>query len=400
MSMLAAYLDAIKPSPTVAVTTKANELKAAGRDVIGLGAGEPDFDTPDFVKEAAIEAIRRGKTKYTAPAGAVELREAISRKFKRENGLDYPVDRITVGCGGKQILYNALVATLDPGDEVIIPTPYWVSYPDMALLGRGTPVFAPTSLESGFKMRPEGLEAAITPKTKWLLLNSPSNPSGAAYTEAELGALAEVLARHSHVWVMTDDMYEHIVYDDFDFATIARVEPALYDRTLTVNGVSKAYSMTGWRVGYAGGPAELIKAMNMIQSQSTTHTSSISQAAAAAALDGPRDFLGDWVKVFQERRDLIVAMLNQSPGLSCPTPEGAFYVYPSCSGLIGKRTPGGATLENDTDVVTYLLEAEGVAVVQGVAFGLEPHFRISYATATEALEEAGRRIQRACAALD
>ncbi len=400
MSMLAAYLDAIKPSPTVAVTTKANELKAAGRDVIGLGAGEPDFDTPDFIKEAAIEAIRRGETKYTAPAGAVKLREAISRKFKQENGLDYPVDRITVGCGGKQILYNALAATLDPGDEVIIPTPYWVSYPDMVLLGRGTPVFAPTSLESGFKMKPEGLEAAITPKTKWLLLNSPSNPSGAAYTEAELGALAEVLARHSHVWVMTDDMYEHVVYDDFDFATIARVEPALYDRTLTVNGVSKAYSMTGWRVGYAGGPAELIKAMNMIQSQSTTHTSSISQAAAAAALDGPRDFLGDWVRVFQERRDLIVAMLNQSPGLSCPTPEGAFYVYPSCSGLIGRRTPGGTTLENDTDVVTYLLEAEGVAVVQGVAFGLEPHFRISYATATEALEDAGRRIQRACAALD
>ena len=400
MPMLAAYLDAIKPSPTVAVTTKANELKAAGRDIIGLGAGEPDFDTPDFVKEAAIEAIRRGETKYTAPAGAMKLREAISRKFKRENGLDYPADRITVGCSGKQILYNALAATLDPGDEVIIPTPYWVSYPDMVLLGRGTPVFAQTGLESGFKMKPEDLEAAITPKTKWLLLNSPSNPSGAAYTEAELGALAEVLARHPHVWVMTDDMYEHIVYDDFDFATIAQVEPALYDRTLTVNGVSKAYSMTGWRVGYAGGPAELIGAMNMIQSQSTTHTSSISQAAAVAALDGPRDFLGDWVRVFQERRDLIVAMLDQSPGLSCPTPEGAFYVYPSCSGLIGKRTPGGTTLGNDTDVVTYLLEAEGVAVVQGVAFGLEPHFRISYATATESLEEAGRRIQRACAALD
>ena len=399
MPMLAAYLDAIKPSPTVAVTTKANELKAAGRDVIGLGAGEPDFDTPDFVKEAAIEAIRRGKTKYTAPAGTTELREAISRKFKRENGLDYSVDQITVGCGGKQILYNALVATLDPGDEVIIPTPYWVSYPDMVLLGRGTPVLVATSLESGFKMKPEDLEAAITPRTKWLLLNSPSNPSGAAYTEAELAALAEVLARHSHVWTMTDDMYEHIVYDEFDFTTIARVEPALYDRTLTVNGVSKAYSMTGWRVGYAGGPAGLIKAMNMIQSQSTTHTSSISQAAAAAALDGPRDFLDDWVRVFRERRDLIVAMLDRSPGLSCPTPEGAFYVYPSCSGLIGKRTPAGATLGSDTDVVTYLLEAEGVAVVQGAAFGLEPHFRISYATATESLEEAGRRIRRACAAL-
>ena len=399
MPMLAAYLDAIKPSPTVAVTTKANELKAAGRDVIGLGAGEPDFDTPDFVKEAAIEAIRRGKTKYTAPAGTTELREAISRKFKRENGLDYSVDQITVGCGGKQILYNALAATLDPGDEVIIPTPYWVSYPDMVLLGRGTPVLVATSQESGFKMNPEDLEAAITPRTKWLLLNSPSNPSGAAYTEAELAALAEVLARHSHVWTMTDDMYEHIVYDEFDFTTIARIEPALYDRTLTVNGVSKAYSMTGWRVGYAGGPAGLIRAMNMIQSQSTTHTSSISQAAAAAALDGPRDFLDGWVKVFRERRDLIVAMLDRSPGLSCPTPEGAFYVYPSCSGLIGKRTPAGATLGSDTDVVTYLLEAEGVAVVQGAAFGLEPHFRISYATATESLEEAGRRIQRACAAL-
>ena len=399
MPMLAAYLDAIKPSSTVAVTTKANELKAAGRDVIGLGAGEPDFDTPDFIKEAAIEAIRRGKTKYTAPAGTTELREAISRKFKRENGLDYSVDQITVGCGGKQILYNALAATLDSGDEVIIPTPYWVSYPDMVLLGRGTPVLVATSLESGFKMKPEDLEAAITPRTKWLLLNSPSNPSGAAYTEAELAALAEVLARHSHVWTMTDDMYEHIVYDDFDFTTIARVEPALYDRTLTVNGVSKAYSMTGWRVGYAGGPAGLIKAMNMIQSQSTTHTSSISQAAAAAALDGPQDFLDGWVRVFRERRDLIVAMLNQSSGLSCPTPEGAFYVYPSCSGLIGRRTPEGTTLGSDTDVVTYLLEAEGVAVVQGAAFGLEPHFRISYATATESLEEAGRRIQRACAAL-
>lgn len=400
MSVLASHLSTIKPSPTVAVTTKANELKAAGRDVIGLGAGEPDFDTPDFIKKAAVEAIHQGKTKYTAPAGTTELREAISRKFKRENGLDYAVDQITVGCGGKQILYNALIATLDPGDEVIIPTPYWVSYPDMVLLGHGTPVFVPTSLKSGFKMKPESLEAAITRKTKWLMLNSPSNPSGAAYTEAELRSLAEVLVRHPHVWVMTDDIYEHIVYDDFSFTTIAQVEPALNERTLTINGVSKAYSMTGWRVGYAGGPVELIKAMNMIQSQSTTHTSSISQAAAVAALNGSQDFLGDWVKVFQERRDLIVSMLNQSSGLSCPTPEGAFYVYPSCSGLIGKKTPEGTTIENDTDVVTYLLEAQGVAVVQGVAFGLEPHFRISYATATGALEEAGQRIQRACAALD
>ena len=399
MSILASYLSAIKPSPTVAVTTKAQELKAAGRDVIGLGAGEPDFDTPDFIKHAAIEAIQQGKTKYTPPAGTPELREAIAGKFKRENGLDYSIGQITVGCGGKQILYNALLATLDPGDEVIIPTPYWVSYPDMVLLGHGTPVFVQTSLDSGFKMKPEDLEAAITPKTKWLMLNSPSNPSGAAYMEDELKALTEVLVRHTHVWVMTDDIYEHIVYDDFNFTTIAQVEPSLHDRTLTINGVSKAYSMTGWRVGYAGGPIELIKAMNMIQSQSTTHTSSISQAAAEAALNGPQDFLADWVKVFQERRDLIVSMLNQSTGLTCPTPEGAFYVYPSCAGLMGRKTPEGATIESDTDFVTYLLESEGVAVVQGVAFGLEPHFRISYATATDALEEAGQRIQRACAAL-
>ncbi len=399
MSILASYLSAIKPSPTVAVTTKAQELKAAGRDVIGLGAGEPDFDTPDFIKEAAIEAIHQGKTKYTPPAGTIELREAIAGKFKRENGLDYSVGQITVGCGGKQILYNALLATLDPDDEVIIPTPYWVSYTDMVLLGHGTPVFVETSLESGFKMKPEDLDAAITPKTKWLMLNSPSNPSGAAYTEVELKALAEVLVRHKHVWVMTDDIYEHIVYDGFRFTTIAQVEPSLHDRTLTINGVSKAYSMTGWRVGYAGGPIELIKAMNMIQSQSTTHTSSISQAAAVAALNGPQEFLVDWVKVFQGRRDLIVSMLNQSTGLSCPTPEGAFYVYPSCAGLMGRKTPEGTTIESDTDFVTYLLESEGVAVVQGVAFGLEPHFRISYATATEALEEAGQRIQRACAAL-
>jgi aspartate aminotransferase len=399
MSILASYLSAIKPSPTVAVTTKAQELKAAGGDVIGLGAGEPDFDTPDFIKEAAIQAIYQGKTKYTPPAGTPELREAIAGKFKRENELDYSVSQITVGCGGKQILYNALVATLDPGDEVIIPTPYWVSYPDMVLLGRGTPVLLATSLESGFKMKPEDLEAVITHKTKWLMLNSPSNPSGAAYSEAELKAIADVLVRYPHVWVMTDDIYEHIVYEGFKFTTIAQVEPELYDRTLTINGVSKAYSMTGWRVGYAGGPEELIKAMNMIQSQSTTHTSSISQAAAVAALNGPQSFLAEWVKDFQGRRDLIVSMLNQSTGLSCPTPEGAFYVYPSCAGLIGKKMPNGASVTNDTDFVTYLLESEGVAVVQGGAFGLEPHFRISYATATETLEEAGQRIQRACAAL-
>ena len=399
MSILATYLSAIKPSPTVAVTSKAQELKAAGSDVIGLGAGEPDFDTPDFIKEAAIEAIYQGKTKYTPPAGTPELREAIAGKFKRENGLDYSVSQITVGCGGKQILYNALVATLDPGDEVIIPTPYWVSYPDMVLLGHGTPVFVATNLASGFKMKPEDLEAAITPKTKWLMLNSPSNPSGAAYSEAELKALADVLVCYPHVWVMTDDIYEHIVYDGFKFTTVAQVEPELHDRTLTINGVSKAYSMTGWRVGYAGGPEELIKAMNMIQSQSTTHTSSISQAAAVAALNGPQSFIRDWVEVFQGRRDLVVSMLNQATGLSCSTPEGAFYVYPSCAGLIGKKMPNGVSINNDTDFVTYLLESEGVAVVQGGAFGLEPHFRISYATATATLEEAGQRIQRACAAL-
>jgi aspartate aminotransferase len=399
MSIIAAHLSRIKPSPTVAVTTKAQELKAAGRDVIGLGAGEPDFDTPDHIKEAAIAAIRNGETKYTPPTGTPALRRAIADKFKRENGLDYGIDQIIVGCGGKQILYNALVATLDPGDEVVIPAPYWVSYPDMVLLGGGTPVFVPTTLASGFKVQPADLEAAITPKTKWVMLNSPSNPSGAAYSENELKEIAAVLMRHPHVWAMTDDIYEHIVYDGFKFTTLAQVEPGLHDRTLTINGVSKAYSMTGWRVGYAGGPKEVIKAMAMIQSQSTTHTCSISQAASVAALNGPQDFLADWVRTFQERRDLIVSMLNQAQGLSCPTPEGAFYVYPSCAGLIGRKTPDGKTIGNDTDFVTYLLEAEGVAVVQGVAFGLEPHFRISYATSTVALENAGQRIQRACAAL-
>jgi aspartate aminotransferase len=400
VSFFAARLGRIKPSATIAVTTKAAELKAQGRDVIGLGAGEPDFDTPAHIKEAAAKAMRDGKTKYTAVNGVIELRRAISAKFKRENGLDYQPDQITVGCGGKQVLYNALVATVEPGDEVIIPAPYWVSYPDMVLLCEGTPVFVDCAAERGFKMRPKDLERAISPKTKWLILNSPSNPSGAAYTRDELKALTDVLLRHPQVWVMTDDMYEHLVYDGFAFATLAQVEPRLYARTLTINGFSKAYCMTGWRLGYAGGPLELIKAINTVQSQSTTHTSSISQWAGVAALNGPQDFIQDHNAVFQERRDLVVAMLNQAKGLRCPKPEGAFYVYPSCAGTIGRKTPAGTAIATDEDFVTYLLEAEGVAVVQGAAFGLSPHFRVSYATATAVLEEACRRIQRACAALN
>ncbi len=399
MSFLASRLSRIKPSPTIAVATKARELKAAGRDVIGLGAGEPDFDTPDHIKEAAKAAMDRGETRYTAVAGTPELRDAIVAKLKRDNDLDYTPDQITVGCGGKQTIYNALMATLDPGDEVIIPAPYWVSYPDITLLAEGTPVTVDCPAEADFKLRPEDLDAAITPKTKWLILNSPSNPTGAAYTRAELKALCDVLMAHDHVWVMTDDMYEHIVYDDFDFTTPAQVEPGLFARTLTLNGVSKAYCMTGWRVGYAAGPLELIKAMNKVQSQSTTHTASISQAAAVAALNGPQDFIARNNAVFKERRDLVVAQLNRAEGVSCPMPEGAFYVYPSCSGVIGKKTPQGKTLETDGDFVTYLLESEGVAAVPGEAFGLSPHFRVSYATATELLEEACNRIRRACAAL-
>ena len=399
MAFLAQSLQRIKPSPTIAVSDKARALKAAGRDIIGLGAGEPDFDTPDNIKAAAKAAIDRGETKYTTVDGAAELKQAVCAKFKRENGLDYAPAQITVGNGGKQVLFNALLATLDPGDEVIIPIPYWVSYPDMVLIAGGTPVFVPTSLESGFKMRPENLEAAITPHTKWLIFNSPSNPSGAAYEASELKRLTEVLLRHAHVWVLTDDIYEHLVYDGFTFATVAQVEPALYPRTLTMNGVSKAYAMTGWRIGYAGGAVELIRAMATIQSQSTTNPSSISQAAAIEALNGRQDFIAERAAVFAARRDLVVTMLNQAPGVRCPTPHGAFYVYPSCAELIGRTTPDGATIANDTDFVTYLLEAEGVAVVQGAAFGLDPHFRISYAASTEALTEACRRIQRACAAL-
>lgn len=399
MSLIASRLGRIKPSPTIAVTQKARELKAQGRDVIGLGAGEPDFDTPDFVKEAAIKAIRDGMTKYTAVAGTLELREAIQRKFSRENGLDYTPDEITVGCGGKQVIYNAIMATVEPGDQVIIPAPYWVSYPDIVLLSEGEPVFVDCPESDGFKLTPAALEAAITERTKWIILNSPSNPSGAAYSRDEMKALTDVLLRHPHVWVMTDDMYEHILYDDMEFVTPAQVAPGLRDRTLTVNGVSKAYCMTGWRVGYAGGPLELVQAMNKIQSQSSTHTSSISQAAAAAALDGPQDFMVEHTRVFRERRDLVVAMLNQAEGLSCREPEGAFYVYPSCAGAVGRKSPDGTTIAGDEDFVTYLLESEGVAAVHGEAFGLSPHFRISYATSTELLEEACRRIQRACAAL-
>jgi len=399
MPFLAQRLGRIKPSPTIAVTQKANELKAAGRDVIGLGAGEPDFDTPAHIREAAKAAMDAGHTRYTAVAGILPLREAISEKHKRDNSLDYTPDQITVGTGGKQTIYNAMVATLDPGDEVVIPAPYWVSYPDIALLCEGTPVFVECPAETGFKLRAEDLDAAITPKTKWLILNSPSNPSGAAYTRAEMKAITDVLLRHPRVWVMTDDMYEHVIYDDFEFCTPAEVELGLYDRTLTLNGVSKAYCMTGWRIGWAAGPAEVIKAMNKVQSQSTTHATSIAQHAAVAALNGPQDFIAEHNAIFKERRDLVVSMLNQATGLQCPTPEGAFYVYPSCAGTIGKTTPDGNTIATDDDFVTYILEAEGVAAVQGSAFGLSPHFRVSYATSTEALTEACARIQRACAAL-
>lgn len=399
MSILASRLKRIKPSATLAVTAKAAELKAAGKDIIGLGAGEPDFDTPEYVRKAGCDAIEGGQTKYTNVDGTSAVKDAIIAKFKRDNNLTYARDQITVGTGGKQVLYNALMATLNPGDEVIIPAPYWVSYPDMVLLAEGEPVFVECTQADKFKMQPLQLEKAITPKTKWVILNSPSNPTGAGYTRAEMKALTDVLMKHPHVWVMTDDMYEHLVYDGFEFCTPAEVEPGLYDRTLTVNGVSKAYSMTGWRIGYAGGPKELIKAMGTIQGQSTSNPSSISQAAAAAALNGDQSFLKEWVKSFADRRDLVVSMLNQAPGIDCPRPEGAFYVYPSCAGCIGKMTPNGRLIETDSDFVTYLLESEGVATVQGVAFGLSPHFRISYATSAKALEEACRRIQRACAAL-
>lgn len=396
MTFLSGAIARIQPSATMAVTQKARELKAAGRDVIGLGAGEPDFDTPESIREAAKAAIDAGDTRYTDVDGTPALKAAIAAKFKRENGLDYGTDQVTVGSGGKQVIFNALLATLNPGDEVVIPAPYWVSYPDIVNFAGGTPVFVSADAGQGFKLRAEDLDAAITPKTKWLILNSPSNPSGAAYNADELRRLTEVLKRHPHVWVMTDDMYEHLVYDNFVFATPAQVEPELYDRTLTMNGVSKAYCMTGWRIGYAAGPRDLIKAIAKLQSQSTSNPCSISQAAAVAALNGPQDFIAAHNRIFKERRDLVVNMLNEAPGLHCPVPEGAFYVYPSCAGLIGRHSAGGRKLDGDLDFVSALLEEAGVAVVHGTAFGLSPHFRISYATATEVLREACTRIQEFC----
>ena len=399
MAFLAQTLKRIKPSATIAVTDKARALKQAGRDVIGLGAGEPDFDTPDNIKEAAIAAIRRGETKYPPVSGIAPLREAVAAKFKRENRLDYKPEQTIVGTGGKQILFNAFMATLNPGDEVIIPKPYWVSYPEMVAICNGTSVFADTTIENGFKLTAAALEKAITPKTKWLVMNSPSNPSGAAYTEAELKALSEVLVRHPQVWVLTDDMYEHLTYGDFVFRTIAEVEPRLYARTLTVNGVSKAYAMTGWRIGYAAGPIELIKAMDMIQGQQTSGASTIAQWAAVEALNGPQDFVARNKAIFQGRRDLVVSMLNQARGITCPSPEGAFYVYPSCAGLIGRKTAAGKLIADDEAFVSELLDAEGVAVVHGSAFGLGPNFRISYATSEDLLEEACVRIQRFTASL-
>jgi aspartate aminotransferase len=399
MAFLSDTLARVKPSPTIAVTTKAQALKSEGKDVIGLGAGEPDFDTPENIREAAKRAIDSGKTRYTAVDGIPELKAAICSKFLRENGLTYTPQQISVGTGGKQILYNALMATLNPGDEVIIPAPYWVSYPDMVLLAGGTPVPVVAGIETDFKLTPEQLEAAITPKTKWFIFNSPSNPTGAGYTRDELRGLTDVLMRHPHVWVMSDDMYEHLVFDNFQFCTPAEIEPGLYDRTLTCNGVSKAYAMTGWRIGYAGGPVSLIKAMGTIQSQSTSNPCSVSQYAALEALSGPQEFLADWRKVFQGRRDLVVSMLNQAKGIRCPKPEGAFYVYPDIAGCIGKATPAGTVISNDEVFATALLEETGVAVVFGAAFGLSPNFRVSYATSDEVLREACARIQRFCASL-
>jgi aspartate aminotransferase len=396
MGFISDSLNRIQPSATIAISTKAMTLKAEGRDVIGLAAGEPDFDTPQNIKDAAIKAIQAGKTKYTAVDGIPELKKAIVDKFKRENGLDYKPSQVSVGTGGKQVLFNALMATVNPGDEVIVPAPYWVSYPDIVMLAGGTPVFVEGKLENGFKLQAADLEKAISPKTKWLILNSPSNPSGAAYSRAELKALTDVLVKHPHVWVLSDDMYEHLVYDDFEFTTPAQVEPKLYDRTLTMNGVSKSYCMTGWRIGYGAGPEQLIKAMAKLQSQSTSNPSSIAQWAAVEALNGQQDFIAANNKVFKERRDLVVAMLNQAKGISCPTPEGAFYVYPSCHGCIGKTAPSGNVIRSDEDFVTELLAAEGVAAVHGAAFGMSPFFRISYATATDVLEDACKRIQRFC----
>ena len=399
MSLESVTLSRVKPSATMATDQKARELKAQGRNIISLGAGEPDFDTPENIKEAAIRAIREGKTKYTTVDGIPELKEAIAAKFARENGLSYKPSQVNVSPGGKPVIFNAMMATLNPGDEVIVPTPYWVSYPDMVLLAGGTPVFAPTTAASGFKLKPAELEAVITPRTRWVILNSPSNPSGAAYTKDELKGLAEVFLRHPHVWILTDDMYEHLMFDDMPFWTLAQVEPALYERTLTMNGVSKAYAMTGWRIGYAAGPEPLIKLMAKVMSQSTSNPCSVSQYAAVEALSGPQDFIKPNAALFQKRRDLVVSMLNQASGLVCPTPEGAFYVYPSCEKLIGRKAPSGRVISSDQDFANELLETEGVAVVFGAAFGLSPFFRISYATSEAILEDACGRIQRFCASV-
>jgi aspartate aminotransferase len=399
MPFISAAMGRIQPAATIAVTQKAAAFKAAGHDVIGLGAGEPDFETPDNIKAAAKAAIDRGETRYTAVDGTPALKAAIARKFKRENGLDYRPEQISVGTGGKQVLFNALVATVDPGDEVIIPAPYWVSYPDIVQFAGGKPVFITGDVADGFKIKPEALEAAITPRTKWLIFNSPSNPTGAAYNADELKRITQVLLRHPHVWMLTDDMYEHLTYGNFVFTTAAQLEPKLYNRTLTLNGVSKAYCMTGWRIGYAGGPVELIREMAKLQSQVTSNPSSISQAAAVEALDGPQDFIPRNAAVFRERRDIVVAMLNEAKGIRCPKPEGAFYVYPSCAGCIGKTSKGGRRIGNDLDFVNALLEEEGVAVVHGAAFGLSPNFRISYAYSTASLRDACARIQRFCAGL-
>ncbi len=396
MSFIAARLDRIKPSPSSMAGQKARELRAAGRDIVGLTSGEPDFDTPANVCEAATRAMRESKTKYTDVGGTPELRSAIADKFSRDNQLDYASNEIIVGTGGKQIIFNALMCTVDTGDEVIVPTPYWVSYPDIVLLADGRPVFVPCPPENGFKLRPEDLERAITPRTRWLVLNAPNNPSGAAYSRAELLALAEVLLRHPHVWVLTDDIYEHILYDDRAFATIAQVEPALKERTLTINGVSKAYAMTGWRIGYGGAPAALVKAMVKLQSQSTSNPSSISQAAALEALTGPQDFIAERTRIFQQRRDLVVAGLNDIPGIACHSPDGAFYAFPSCAGVMGKTTPDGKLLSTDDDFVLHLLESENLAVLQGAAYGVSPFFRISFATSIPKLEEGLRRVRLAC----
>jgi aspartate aminotransferase len=396
MGFISDSLNRIQPSATIAITTKAQVMQAEGKNVIGLAAGEPDFETPRNIKDAAIAAINAGKTRYTAVDGIPELKKAICAKFKRENNLDYKPSQVSVGTGGKQVLFNALMATVNPGDEVIVPAPYWVSYPDIVMLAGGKPVIVQGDAAKGFKLQADALEKAITPKTKWIILNSPSNPSGAAYSHSEMKALTDVLVKHPHVWVLTDDMYEHLVYDDFKFCTPVEVEPSLYERTLTMNGVSKSYCMTGWRIGYAAGPETLIKAMAKLQSQSTSNPSSIAQWAAVEALNGPQDFIAAHNKIFVERRDLVVSMLNQAAGLTCLTPEGAFYVYPSCAGTIGKTAPSGKVIATDEDFVSELLAAEGVAAVHGAAFGTSPYFRISYATATTTLEDACTRIQRFC----